>query len=58
MVLFSGGLIRLQPNTVKVLSHFTHCPLTELIAYSITGIALVLCIDNHICDQGPVDLYI
>ena len=29
----------------------------ELIAYSITSIAVVLCIDNQICHQRPVDLY-
>ena len=25
-VLFSGGINRLQPNTVRLVSHFTHCP--------------------------------
>ena len=32
--------------------------ITELIAYSITSIALALYIDNQICDRRPVDLYI
>ena len=54
-VLFSDGINRFQPNNVRILSHFTHCPSRNRIAYSITSIALVLYIDDQICDRRPVD---
>ena len=46
MVFLSGCINRLQPNNVRLLSHVTSSlSITELIAYSITSIALALYTD-------------
>ena len=48
----------LQVTSVTRRQSLHSLSITELIAYSITSIALALYIDNQICDRRPVDLYI